>query len=653
MYSRSAGGNGSKLRKNIDLCTILRYFNNTRNIGMRCLTLIFLALFVTVLTGGKCFSQEKISITKVVIDAGHGGKDPGTIGKKSQEKNIALQIALKLADMVREQCPDVTVLCTRTTDEFVELHERAEIANRSRADLFISIHCNANPSSVFHGAETYIMGLHRTEANLEIAKKENVSILMEPDYSTNYNGFDPNTDESYITFTLFQNAFLDQSTEFASDVQDEMKDRVGMDDRGVRQAGFLVLYKTTMPSVLVETGFLSNPEEEKFLISQKGQQYIAGAICRAFRKFKAKIEGSGTEIAALKENPEPPLRTRETTPSQVTENAGAAEKTKEPPVTTDSVKPVRKPLEVKSSQDSIKARKQAEHTPAIKEKEKPKNQVPKKDTVIKKEPHSATPIPKEKPKSQPAKKDTIIKKEDHTAAQVRNEKPKNQSQKKDSVLKKEQHSATPIPKEKPKSQPQKKDSVLKKEQHSTTPIPKEKPKSQPAKKDTIVKKEDHAAKQERNEKPKNQSQKKDSVLKKEQHATTPIPKEKPKEIIPLQEKHKTEIAAKNPVKPVEKNNTRAVATGEVIFRIQITSISKDISVHDKKFSGLSDVWSYQKDNAFKYTAGRETTLEGAKSLLDEVRKKGFPDAFIVAFYKGERITIDEAKNILSDKNPVK
>jgi N-acetylmuramoyl-L-alanine amidase len=247
------------------------------------------------------YAQEKTSITKIVIDAGHGGKDPGTIGKKVQEKQITLAIALKLGKQISASMKDVDVTYTRTRDEFVELFERAEIANRKHADLFLSIHCNANRSHVFHGAETYIMGLHRTGANLEIAKLENASILMEPDYTVNYQGFDPNSDESYITFTLFQNAYLDQSTQLASDIQDELKDRVGLDDRGVRQAGFLVLYKTTMPSVLVETGFLSNPEEENFLISEKGQDYIAGAICRAVIRFTASL---GNWEVQVNETPE-------------------------------------------------------------------------------------------------------------------------------------------------------------------------------------------------------------------------------------------------------------------------------------------------------------------------------------------------------------
>lgn len=261
-------------------------------------SLVFIFLFFTSCIPVKTYSQEKTSLSTVVIDAGHGGKDPGTMGKQAQEKYINLGIALKLGGLIRSNCPDVKVIFTREKDEFIELHERADIANRNNADLFISIHCNSNPSHIFKGAETYVMGLHRSQANLEIAKKENASILMEPNYSANYNGFDPNSDESYITFTMFQNAFLFQSTNFAATVQDQLKSRVGLDDRGVRQAGFLVLYKTTMPSVLVEAGFLSNPEEEKFLISDNGQEFIASAIFRAFISFKKKIESGGKEVIA-------------------------------------------------------------------------------------------------------------------------------------------------------------------------------------------------------------------------------------------------------------------------------------------------------------------------------------------------------------------
>lgn len=252
-------------------------------------------------------AQEVVKIDHVVIDAGHGGKDPGTLGKRTREKYITLSIALKLGELIRRNFNDVQVIYTRDSDRFIELHERADIANRNKADLFISIHANANEMKSLRGAETYVMGLHRSTANLEIAKLENASILMESDYSHNYGGFDPNSDESYITFSLYQNTNLELSMEFASTIQDQLKDRVGLHDRGVRQAGFLVLYKTTMPSVLVEVGYLSNQEEENFLISDKGQDYIASAIFRAFRSYKNKMENmSASSTPRIPSVAEPP-----------------------------------------------------------------------------------------------------------------------------------------------------------------------------------------------------------------------------------------------------------------------------------------------------------------------------------------------------------
>jgi len=231
-------------------------------------------------------AQQQSAIRTVVIDAGHGGHDPGAIGKLAKEKNINLAIALKLGNLIQRNMKDVRVIYTRDRDYFVELYRRAEIANEKKADLFISIHCNANDNHTLKGAETYVMGLHKSQANLEVAKFENASILLESNYQSTYNGFDPNADESYIVFSLNQNSNLAQSTDFAAVIQDQMEERVGMNNRGVRQAGFMVLYKTTMPSVLVEVGYLSNPTEEKFLVSDKGQEYIASAIFRALKNFR-------------------------------------------------------------------------------------------------------------------------------------------------------------------------------------------------------------------------------------------------------------------------------------------------------------------------------------------------------------------------------
>jgi len=248
-------------------------------------------------------SQQKIR--KVVIDAGHGGKDPGALGRYSKEKDIALAIALKTGHYIEKYLPDVTVIYTRKTDVFIELHNRARIANENEADLFISIHCNANNSSKPYGTETYVMGLHKSQANLEVAKLENAAILKEEDYSDMYNGFDPNRDEDYIALTLFQNAYQENSLLLASMVQDQFRERARLKDRGVWQAGFWVLYKTAMPAILVETGFISNPNDEKYLRSEEGQSYIASAIYRAVKDYKNMIEDPGNKAEIAKEVPLP------------------------------------------------------------------------------------------------------------------------------------------------------------------------------------------------------------------------------------------------------------------------------------------------------------------------------------------------------------
>ncbi len=261
------------------------------------LMLIFLNLSLTNFSYGQI--EEKYSLKTVVIDAGHGGRDSGTSGRKAKEKDIALAIALKLGTYIEENIPDVKVIYTRTTDVFVPLNERADIANKNKADLFISIHLNGNKNTKAFGTETYAMGLHKTEGNLEVAKVENSAILFEEDYSTKYEGFDPTSAESYIIFTFLQNKHLEQSLNYASFVEDEFKTRALRKSRGVKQAGFLVLWKTTMPSVLIEAGFLTNPQEERYLMSKSGQEYIASAIYRAFKNYKATIEAKSQFVAKI------------------------------------------------------------------------------------------------------------------------------------------------------------------------------------------------------------------------------------------------------------------------------------------------------------------------------------------------------------------
>ncbi len=283
----------------------------------------YILLFVVSLIAAlPATAQKGTLIRTLVIDAGHGGKDPGALGKKSKEKNITLDVALRTGKLIKQNLPDVKVIYTRSTDEFIELHRRAAIANEAEADLFISIHCNAVKSTSVYGAETFIMGDHKNEANLEVAKLENAAILLEENENDEYGGFDPNSTPAYIALSLYQSEYKQQSLELAQSVQNQFTKKAGRKDRSVQQAGFLVLYRTAMPSILVELGFLSNPAEEAFLLSDNGKTQMAQCIYRAFREFKTTFE---------RDNATKPLITAQEeilTP----ETKAAPEKPKEKPV---------------------------------------------------------------------------------------------------------------------------------------------------------------------------------------------------------------------------------------------------------------------------------------------------------------------------------
>src|SRR6201993_4976444 len=273
------------------------------------------------------FSEAHIPKTKpkgvkiVVIDAGHGGKDPGCNGDVFNEKTVSLGIALKLGELIEKNLPDVKVIYTRKTDEFVELEERAQIANRNNADLFISIHCNAASNyAVFKdkngkvhyktykdkkgkihkvevhnpkpfGSATYVMGISNEKGKLNTAKRENASMLLEDNYQKTYNGFDPQSDQAYIVMSLWTGAFVGQSADIASKIQAEYTKKAGRIDKGVQRQSIWVLWRTAMPSILTEVGFLTNPEEEKFLNSEKGQTYMATSLFKATRRYKDEAEG--------------------------------------------------------------------------------------------------------------------------------------------------------------------------------------------------------------------------------------------------------------------------------------------------------------------------------------------------------------------------
>ncbi len=224
----------------------------------------------------------------VVIDPGHGGKDPGAVGSSSREKDIVLAVGLKLGELIENNHTDVNVLYTRKSDKFVPLNQRAEIANKAHADLFISLHCNAldRRRASPQGVETFVLGLHRSKDNLDVAKAENAVIMYEEDYSVTYEGFNPNEPESYIIFEFMANEFLDKSVQFATLVQNQLVTNSKRVNRNVRQAGFLVLREVAMPSVLIELGYISNKQDEAYLKSKNGQNSLATSIYNGFREFK-------------------------------------------------------------------------------------------------------------------------------------------------------------------------------------------------------------------------------------------------------------------------------------------------------------------------------------------------------------------------------
>jgi N-acetylmuramoyl-L-alanine amidase len=238
------------------------------------------------------FSQTGLGINTIVIDPGHGGKDPGAISpNKNYEKTVVLKVSLLLGELIEKAYPDVKVIYTRDDDKFIGLAKRAKIANEIGADLFISVHANAVESSSANGFETWVLGLHKSQAALEVAKFENSAILMEENNEQTYSEFNPNDPDAYIALSMRQNAFLDQSLILANSIQKDCVSKLGLRNRGVKQAGFMVLYRATMPAVLLELGFLSNAKDEKLLTTESGQIKLAEHIFQGLKRYKEKYDG--------------------------------------------------------------------------------------------------------------------------------------------------------------------------------------------------------------------------------------------------------------------------------------------------------------------------------------------------------------------------
>ena len=276
-------------------------------------------------------AQNSIKIKTVVLDAGHGGKDTGAISKNGaiKEKDITLSVALKLGKMINSNYPDVKVVYTRKRDEYIELSKRAEIANRNKADLFISIHVNSQKGTTATGTETFVMGTHKSSSNFEICKLENSVIVLEEDYQSKYEGFDPNSPESYIIFSLLQNTHLEQSLKFAALIQDNFKLGPIKVNRGVKQGGLLVLWKTTMPAVLTEIGFISNPAESNQLRRDAVQSQIAARIFNAFAKYKTDYEGGAPKLIPDNEMPSQSAEQQEAAVESAEQQKAAVESTEQ------------------------------------------------------------------------------------------------------------------------------------------------------------------------------------------------------------------------------------------------------------------------------------------------------------------------------------
>ncbi|MBP5341735.1 MAG: N-acetylmuramoyl-L-alanine amidase [Bacteroidales bacterium] len=499
---------------------------------------LFVLFIVLALPCGAVFSQKKDTyhVRTVVIDPGHGGAKPGAQGSRSWEKDITLSVAKKFGQLIKDNYPDVKLIYTRTTDVDISLAERARIANRNKADLFISIHANSHPTSAPTGVETFVMGLSESKANLEVAKKENADILLEADYQNNadYSGFDPNAPETYVMLAMFQNAFIDKSLNFAQAIQNQYKQNLKTINRGVKQAELYVLYKTTCPSVLTEIGFISNPAEEAFMLSDEGQAKIAVSLFRAFMNYKSSEEG----IAKL------------TNPVINLKGYGEQPKAVETPKEEPKAEPVK------------------EEPKAEPVKEEPKVE------PVKEEPKAEAPAPEPVPEKAP----DAVKVAEVTTPVAPAEKKPTPAVELPAV---QQPAPAPQPETKPAAKPEAKPEVK----------PQPKPEVKPE----------------------------------------PKPQVKPQ--------------AKPEVKPA--TQPRAIGTG-VIYRVQFSSSTRQFKAGDPELQGIKDIHSIQNGKYYVYSAGDYRTLQEARQRCKKIKESTtFRDAFVIAIYRGERISLEKAAQIES------
>ena len=595
-----------------------------------------------------CFSSfnthkddPKRKVRTIVIDPGHGGKDPGCNGVSCKEKEVSLAVALKLGKLIEEHIKDVKVIFTRKTDVFVELEDRARIANDNNADLFISIHCNAAGKPVMikdkktgkmrpktfknskgktivvetanpepFGSETYVMGLKNEEGKMKVAQRENSAMLLEDNYETKYQGFDPNSEESYIIMSNYTSSYVIQSASLALKIQDQYLNKAGRVDKGVHRQSIWVLWRTSMPSVLTEIGYLTNPQEEKFLGSEKGQTYIAACLFRAFRKYKDEQEGVRKTYDDAIEN-QIPLAKETYTISKVTLEE-KVEDAKEDVSDTEG----KKEDEAKSNNDEkekaiiaeAKKNKLAADNIALVDAMKKA----KADSIANAKALQDKLIAEKKAKTlaeQKAKDDVIeLAKADSTKALKEQQSKINEQENKykqllavaDMNFKNKNYQDA-------LSMYQKAEVLNVKDKSSASQKIKEI--------DAILKKADA-----------------DKATKERVDA-----EKLTKETITHSEKEKKEES------PKQTNPTNGIS-----FKVQFASIDKDVDAK-VKFANVSEVSFYKAGAIFKYTSGNFSSFDDATKQQAKLKELGYKDCFVAAFKNGVRMDINEARKLTEAK----
>lgn len=625
---------------------------------MKRLFILFIALLLPV---GAVFSQKKESyrVRTVVIDPGHGGAKPGARGSRSYEKNITLSIAKKFGKLIQDNYPDVKVIYTRTTDVDISLAERARIANRNKADLFISIHANSHPTSSPTGVETFVMGLSESKANLEVAKKENADILLEDDYKNNadYNGFDPNSPESYVLLTMFQNAYMDKSLNFAQAIQTQYKRNLKTINRGVKQAELFVLYKTAMPSVLTEVGFISNPTEEAFMLSDEGQAKIAISLFTAFMNFKATEEGSNRVV-----NPKINI------PGYKEPSSDKQEESKPEPTVASQPEPENKEVSEAIPEPKVEPQPEPKLEPKVEPKPEPK-QEPKVEPEPKQEPKvESQPEPKQEPQVEPKQEvspSTAPSKPTPTVELPQRPEPVAEVQPEQKPEPQVAQPSLPAAPQEPAPAPERE--VLAQPQNTAAVDVAQYYTVQFLISSTLYKSADKALDGITDFRTVRQGKmyvystgrfatlQEASAYSAHLHRTTRFkdawsylykePSTAP-ETTPATE---TKPAAEAKPAPQVSKETPAPTAKPVTgltYRVQFCTSRSQLKPGAPELQGIRDIHSASAGDYYLYTAGDYATQQEAQKRCNAIRKStSFKDAFVIAIYNGERITLEKAASL--------